>query len=339
MGGEVARGADHERALAAGVAERVEDVGDLPARDAGVELEREVDDLRALAGGVADARADRDAVAGARAVEHAHGHDPRPVGEAGDAEAVAGRLGDRARDVRAVAVEVVGVGVVVDEVVALDEAVEQVGRALVAVAGRVGDAGVEHRDLDAEPAGAADRVEAVPRVGRVDPEVLAEVPLHALPAAERAAGLAGVVRDEARSCGRSGSATRSARRAGARARRSSAATLSPSRILSTRVRGAKTCGSPGAGRALRVRRGPCGSQTARSGRSPRSGRRRSRCGHWAGSPRRAPPAQARTRRPRGRRAERRSGRGREMFKCRAPREHLRREEVAPQPLRVPTTMA
>ena len=167
------------------------------ARDAGVELEREVDDLRALAGGVADARADRDAVAGARAVEHAHGHDPRPVGEPGDAEAVAGRLRDRARDVRAVAVEVVGVGVVVDEVVALDEAVEQVGRALVPVAGRVGDAGVEHGDLDAEAAGAADRVEAVPRVGRVDPEVLAEVPLHALPAAERAAGLAGVVRDEA----------------------------------------------------------------------------------------------------------------------------------------------
>ena len=195
-------------------------------------------------GGVADARADRDAVAGARAVEHAHGHDPRPVGEAGDAEAVAGRLGDRARDVRAVAVEVVGVGVVVDEVVALDEAVEQVGRAAVAAARRVGDAGVEHRDLDAEAAGAPDRVEAVPRVGRVDAEVLAEVPLHALPAAEGLAGLARVVGDEAAQRARSGSASRSS----TPGRRSSSAivcaTLSPSRIFSTRVRGAKTCGCP-----------------------------------------------------------------------------------------------
>jgi hypothetical protein len=54
-------------------------------------------------------------------------------------------LGDRAGDVGAVAVEVVGVGVAVDEVEALEEVVEQVGRAPEAAVPRVGDAGVEHR--------------------------------------------------------------------------------------------------------------------------------------------------------------------------------------------------
>ena len=195
--GEVAGGPDHERALAAGVAQGVEDVGDLAARDARVELEREVDDLRPAASGVADARADRDAVAGAGTVEHAHGHDPRPVGEAGDAEAVARRLGDRARHVRAMAVEIVGVGVAVDEVAALEEAVEQVGRAAIAAPRRIRDAGVEHGDLDPEAARPADRVQVVPGVRRVDPEVLAEVPLHGLPGAGGAAGLARVVGGEA----------------------------------------------------------------------------------------------------------------------------------------------
>src|SRR5215208_8355062 len=59
----VARRADHQHALAAGVAQRSEDVRNLGARDLRAELEREVDDVGAAARGPADARRDRDAVA------------------------------------------------------------------------------------------------------------------------------------------------------------------------------------------------------------------------------------------------------------------------------------
>ena len=50
-------------------------------------------------------------VALAGGVEHAHGHDPRAVGQPGDADAVVDALGDGRGDVGAVAVLVVGVGV------------------------------------------------------------------------------------------------------------------------------------------------------------------------------------------------------------------------------------
>ncbi len=66
---------------------------------------------------------------------------------------VVGGLGDRRGDERAVAVVVVGVGFVGDEVIAAHELVgAEVGRAAKAPAVGVGDAGVEHRDDHAAPA-------------------------------------------------------------------------------------------------------------------------------------------------------------------------------------------
>ena len=151
-------------------------------------------------------------------VEHADRHDLRAVGEAGDAAAVVGALADRAGDVRAVAVLVVGEAVVVDEVVAAHEvAAREVGRAAEAPAVGVRDAGVEHRHGHAAPAGAADVDQVLPGVGRVDAGAGEEVPLQRLPAA----GLAGarrVVRDEGRQARRPGSARRWRPRAGPAAR-------------------------------------------------------------------------------------------------------------------------
>ena len=149
--------------LLVGEAQRVEDVRDLPRADRLAELEREVEDVGAVPGRPADALGDRDGVALAVPVEHAHGHDLRAVGEAGHADRVVHALGDGRGDVRAVAVEVVRVLVAVDEVVAGHEAVAaQVGRADEAAAVGVGDARVEHRDDDARAAGPADRDEVVP---------------------------------------------------------------------------------------------------------------------------------------------------------------------------------
>ena len=132
----VARGADDEAAGVAGVADRVEDVGDLVAGDVRRELEREVDDLGAVVGGPADAAGDPRGVALAGAVEHLDRHQLDAVGQPGEADRVAGALGDRAGDVGAVAVVVVRVRVVVDEVPAADEALlREVGRAAEACRG------------------------------------------------------------------------------------------------------------------------------------------------------------------------------------------------------------
>ena len=185
-------------------AQRREDVRDLRRGDLAVpvvELEREVDDVGAVADRVADARRDVHAVAGAVAVEHPHGHDLRAVGEPGDADVVVRALADRAGDVRAVAVLVVREAVVVHEVVAVHEVVlAEVGRPAEALARGVGDARVQHRDHDALAAAPLDVDQVLPRVGRVHAHAGQEVPLQLLPAALGARG-AGVVRHEGRDPG------------------------------------------------------------------------------------------------------------------------------------------
>src|SRR5918911_940815 len=65
------------------VADGAEHLGDLRARRGGVELEAEVDDLGAAAGGVADALPDRGRVAQSVRVEHTNRHHPGAVGQAG----------------------------------------------------------------------------------------------------------------------------------------------------------------------------------------------------------------------------------------------------------------
>ena len=102
-----------------GVVDRVDQLGDRARLDgAGGELEAQVDDLGVVVDREVDALGDRRRAAVALRVEHADRHQPHAVGQAGDADAVVGRLGDRARDLRAVAVAVLGVGAVRDEVVA-----------------------------------------------------------------------------------------------------------------------------------------------------------------------------------------------------------------------------
>ena len=253
-GGGVAGGADHERALAAGVAQRGEDVGDLGAGHLGAELEREVDHVGAVAGGEADAGRDRDAVALPEPVEHAHRHDPRAVGQAGHAHVVVGALADRARDVRPVAVLVVGPGVAVDEVVARHEVARAevrraaaghraprvgLGGARAAPAVAVGDARVEHRDRHARAARAPDVDHPLPGVRRVDAVLGQEVPLDLLPA-PGAPACRGRREERARASDRVrgrggdlGPGAQLAQRLGDRL---------PSRIVSTRVRGANTRG-------------------------------------------------------------------------------------------------
>ena len=61
---------------------------------------------------------------------------------------------------------------------------------------RVRDAGVQHRDLHAGAAGAPDRHQVLPRVGRVDARARQEVPLQLLPSGGRVGG-AGIGRDPA----------------------------------------------------------------------------------------------------------------------------------------------
>ena len=70
-------------------------------------------------------------------VEDAQRHQRGLPGDAADAEAVVAARGDRAGDVRAVAIGVIGGGVVGDEVPALDEVRSQVG--MVEVDARVDD--------------------------------------------------------------------------------------------------------------------------------------------------------------------------------------------------------
>ena len=131
---------------------------------------------------------------GARGVEHAHRHQLRAVGDAGE---IAGRalrrrgrqlLADRRRDVGAVAVLVERPIVVVDEVDAGDELPgREVGRPDPAALGRgVGDAGVDDRDRRRRRRPGRPRVdEAVPGPVDADPARGGEeVPLVEPPAPE-----------------------------------------------------------------------------------------------------------------------------------------------------------
>ena len=254
---------------------------------------------------------DRRAVALAAAVEHPHRHDLRAEREPGHADAVVDALGDRRRDVRPVAVVVVRVAVVGDEVVAAREAVAaQVGRAGEAPAVGVRDAGVEHRDrrrrVAAGPAGLAD---VVPRGGGVDAERPGEVPLDLLPAAGRRARGRGRWGCSSRARCSSGVALSTPGAAAQRAAR--CATLSPRRVFTTRVRGATA--SP-------TRRWP-----------PRV--RRVADDHLAGDVVGRPAAGAREASPR---AARRSGAAEHAGDAAvgsrpAPVEHSRHAEVAGQP--------
>src|SRR5262249_36905308 len=89
--------------------------------------------------------------------------------DAGDADAVVGRLRDRAGDVGAVAVIVVGMLGIVHEVIALGEpGLGQIRNLVEALPVLVGDAGVDDRDHDAVAVG------DLPGVGHAD---LDEVPL------------------------------------------------------------------------------------------------------------------------------------------------------------------
>ncbi len=103
-------------------------------------------------------------------VEHPHRHQLRPEGEAGEADAVVGLLGDRAGDMRAVAVFVERQAVAVDEVVALDELPGgEVGAAAEALAqGAIGDPGVEHGNGHAFGAGTPRRFQVFPGTDGVD---------------------------------------------------------------------------------------------------------------------------------------------------------------------------
>jgi hypothetical protein len=120
-GALVAGGAHDEHAVGVGEAERVGELGDRRGRHAAAELEAHVDDLGAVENGEDDAGRDRRGVAVATPVEYADGHDSRAVGEPCETDPVVRLLGDCPGDLRAVAVVVVGIRAVIDEVVAADE--------------------------------------------------------------------------------------------------------------------------------------------------------------------------------------------------------------------------
>ena len=111
----VASGADHDGALVVGVLDRLVHDPRVPGGAQG-----HVDDVRAVIGRPADALGHVGKRAAAAGVEHLHRHDRGAVGHARAAELVVGRLRDGARDVRAVALVVVGVGGVAHEVPAGD---------------------------------------------------------------------------------------------------------------------------------------------------------------------------------------------------------------------------
>ena len=112
----VAGGGHDDHALRVREPDRADDARDLARRDRRVELEAQVDDVRAVLGGPPDPARDRVRAALAVLVQHPDRHDLGVVGEPGHADAVVHVLGDRAGDVRAVAEEVEGAPVVVDEV-------------------------------------------------------------------------------------------------------------------------------------------------------------------------------------------------------------------------------
>ena len=140
-------------------------------RHLAAEVEAHVDDVGAVLGGEADAACDVVGVALAGLVEDADRHQLRAVGQPGQGDAVVRLLADVPGDVGAVAVDVVGEAVVVDEARPCNKALAaKVGAAassLAAVA--VGDAGVEDGDGDAGGAGPAGAAEVSPGGDRVDP--------------------------------------------------------------------------------------------------------------------------------------------------------------------------
>ena len=144
---------------------------------------------------VDDAARDRDRVAVAVAVEDADGHDPRAVGEPGEAEAVVGLLGDRGRDVRSVPVLVERVRVVVDEVPAGHElGGGEIGRPPERLPVRVRNARVEHGDRHSRTAGRARGDQVRPGARRIDAVAAGKVPLQRLPVSGLTGG--GVVGQE-----------------------------------------------------------------------------------------------------------------------------------------------
>jgi hypothetical protein len=103
------------------------------------------------------------------AVQHPHRHQLRPVGEAGDADRVAGLLADRPGDVGAVPVLVEREAIIVDEVVPPDELLGgEVGTAQEGAEVAIGDPGVEHRDGDSFGARPTRLLQVLPGAEGVD---------------------------------------------------------------------------------------------------------------------------------------------------------------------------
>ena len=117
----VAGRGDDEHAALVGVGDCSDQAWDVAGDDVGGELERHVDDLGAVIDGEADAVGDRRRIALAVTIEDANRHHADAVGQARQTLAVVGRFDDRAGDVGPVTFAVVGVGVMVDEVVAAHE--------------------------------------------------------------------------------------------------------------------------------------------------------------------------------------------------------------------------
>ncbi len=149
-----------EHAFADRIADRL---GDDRRRAAFAAPDAEVDDLRAVVGRIANAARHHVVRAGVRAVEHViphalddlHRHDADVVGHAGDADAVVGELSDRARDVRAMRIEIDRQLVVPDEVARQDKT----RRAGFAELGRGGKRHVDHPEsrVDRAVVGHAER--------------------------------------------------------------------------------------------------------------------------------------------------------------------------------------
>ena len=120
--------------------------------------------------GEADPLGDLIGPAAAQSVEHPHRHQLCPVGEAGEADAVVGLLGDSAGDVGAVAVFVERQAVAVNEVMAFDELPGgEVGAAAEAPAhSAIGDPGVKHGDGHASGAWVTRRLQVFPGADGVD---------------------------------------------------------------------------------------------------------------------------------------------------------------------------
>nr|BFE76555.1 hypothetical protein GCM10020092_098560 [Actinoplanes digitatis] len=144
---------DHERALARGVRDGV-------AQQPAVlgTAQRQVDDVRALVGGPADALGDVAVAAAARGAEHLDRQDLAVPADAGDADAVVAARGDHAGGHRAVPLVVVGVAVVVDEVAARQHPPGEVGQ--------LAHPGVHHGDDHA--AGAPGRLPGSADIGAGD---------------------------------------------------------------------------------------------------------------------------------------------------------------------------